>query len=136
MATTSTTPAAHAPGRAADTDTDTGMDTDPAVAPVAPVAPVAGHPPLRAPAPPGAQAGPGTVTVRYWAAAKAAAGVATQVRPAGTVAQILAGARADHPDLERVLAVASVLLDGRPAAPERVVPPGATLEVLPPFAGG
>lgn len=76
------------------------------------------------------------VTVRYWAAAKAAAGRAAETRPAGTVGQVLAGARADHPDLERVLAVATVLLDGRPAHEHDPVAPGTTLEILPPFAGG
>ncbi|NYD99751.1 molybdopterin converting factor small subunit [Kineosphaera limosa] len=76
------------------------------------------------------------VTVRYWAAAKAAAGVEQEDRPVGTVAQVLAGARADHPELERVLAVATVLLDGVPARDGQRLEPGSTLEVLPPFAGG
>lgn len=78
----------------------------------------------------------GTVTVRYWAAAKAAAGVATEDRAAGTVGAVLAAARADHRDLGPVLAVASVLLDGRPTRDDDEVAPGSTLEVLPPFAGG
>lgn len=76
------------------------------------------------------------VTVRYWAAAKAATGRAAETRPAGTVGQVLAGARAEHPELERVLAVATVLLDGRPVRADDPVAPGTTLEILPPFAGG
>lgn len=76
------------------------------------------------------------MTVRHWAAAKAAAGVAEQTLPGGTVGQVLAAAVAEHPGLERVLAVASVLLDGLPAERDQEVPAGATLEILPPFAGG
>ncbi len=76
------------------------------------------------------------VTVRYWAAAKAAAGVAEQSLPGDTVGRVLAAAVAQHPDLERVLAVASVLLDGSPADRDQEIPAGATLEILPPFAGG
>jgi hypothetical protein len=41
-----------------------------------------------------------------------------------------------HPALEPVVQVASVLLDGRPAAREAPVADGMRLEVLPPFAGG
>ena len=35
-----------------------------------------------------------------------------------------------------VSAVASVLLDGSPADRDQEIPAGATLEILPPFAGG
>lgn len=76
------------------------------------------------------------VTLRYFAAAQAATGVAAEERPAGTVGDLLAAAVADHPDLERVAAVASFLLDGRAVDRAADVPPGATLDVLPPFAGG
>ncbi|MDO5710979.1 MAG: MoaD/ThiS family protein [Micrococcales bacterium] len=79
---------------------------------------------------------PGTVTVRYWAAAAAAAGTAQESLPVGSVAQILDAARRRHPDLERVLAVATILHDGRVLRPGQEVPVGAELEVLPPFAGG
>lgn len=78
----------------------------------------------------------GTVTVRYWAAAAAATGTAEDAFPAGSVAQILHAAQARHPDLERVLAVATILLDGRVARPQQEVSAGMELEVLPPFAGG
>lgn len=77
-----------------------------------------------------------TVTLRYWAAAKAATGVEAEPRPAGRVGDILTAACHEHADLERVLQVATVLCDGRPADRDDVVPGGATLEVLPPFAGG
>lgn len=77
-----------------------------------------------------------TITVRYWAAAMAAAGVENEEYPPGSLSFVLAAAQAAHPDLTRVLAVASVLVDGVPARPEVEVPAGATVEILPPFAGG
>lgn len=82
-----------------------------------------------------------TVTVRYFAAARAAAGVESErldVPPGGTVADVLAAARAAHgAELARVLRRCSYLLDEvavrDPATP---LPPDATVDVLPPFAGG
>ncbi len=120
------------------------MPTTPATATLAAGA-ASGLRPVRDAARDAPAAGPGPtpdaapnreVTVRYWAAAKAAAGVTAEHRPAGTVGSVLAAARAEHRDLEPVLAVASVLLDGRPAHDDDQVAPGSTLEVLPPFAGG
>ncbi|MEW2549013.1 MoaD/ThiS family protein [Streptomyces sp. NPDC047002] len=80
-------------------------------------------------------------TIRYWAAAKAAAGVAEEPYAADTLADALAGARARHPgDLERVLARCSFLVDGLAVGTrghETVrLAEGGTVEVLPPFAGG
>jgi molybdopterin converting factor small subunit len=78
------------------------------------------------------------VTVRYFAAARAAAGVAEERAEAPTLADLVAGlARERGAGLERVLGVASFLVDGllwrdRDAP----LPPGATVDVLPPFAGG
>ncbi len=102
-----------------------------------------------------------TVTLRYWAAAKEAAGVTEQVVEALTLADALAAGRAtvlarggDPPEppaglgrgddrAERyrlVLARSSFLINGHPAGtrpPESVtLPEGAVIEVLPPFAGG
>lgn len=77
-----------------------------------------------------------TVTVRYWAAAQAAAGVAQESYPAGRVGQILDAARGRHPELERVLAVATILRDGRVVRAGDEVAAGDEVEVLPPFAGG
>lgn len=83
------------------------------------------------------------VTVRYWAAAKQAAGIAEESLPAGTLAEVLAAVRARHPaaaGLDAVLARSSFLIDGQQARtgpPESItVPGGAVIEVLPPFAGG
>lgn len=85
------------------------------------------------------------VTVRYFAGAKAAAGVGTEtvtlpVSSTGptTVDDALAAVTADHGEpLARVLAAASFLLDGL-AVHHRGQPLGdaAVLDVLPPFAGG
>lgn len=77
-----------------------------------------------------------TVTVRYWAAAAAATGVDAETRAPGALRTILAEARSAHPDLERVLSVATILVDGVPAREADEIPAGATVEVLPPFAGG
>ena len=78
-----------------------------------------------------------TVTVRYWAAAKAAAGRAEEQRDADTVAGLLDAAGREHgPGLARVLLRCSVLVDGTRAAPDAVLTDGAVVEVLPPFAGG
>lgn len=81
------------------------------------------------------------VTVRYWAAAKAAAGVAEEAYDAATLADALGAVRERHPgELTRVLLRCSFLVDGAPVgtrAHETVrLADGGTVEVLPPFAGG
>jgi molybdopterin synthase sulfur carrier subunit len=88
----------------------------------------------------------GTVTVRYWAAARAAAGVEQDELAVGegmTLADVLAGVsalHADRPRLAAVVAVCSVLVGERPvgsADPAQVaLHPGDVVELLPPFAGG
>lgn len=82
-----------------------------------------------------------TVLVRYWAAAKAAAGTAEEDRAAGDLAALLTAAAEQHgPDLARVLERCSYLVDGVAVgerAPAAVVlTDGAVVDVLPPFAGG
>lgn len=80
-----------------------------------------------------------SVTVRYWAAAREAAGVDSErldVAAEATVGDLLAAAVTSRPALERVAAVATFLVDGRSAGRDVVLPPDATVEVLPPFAGG
>ncbi|EPH40248.1 MoaD/ThiS family protein [Streptomyces aurantiacus] len=82
-----------------------------------------------------------TGTIRYWAAAKAAAGVAEEAYAEATLAEALSAARARHPgELDRVLRRCSFLIDGDPVgtrAHETVrLAEGGTVEVLPPFAGG
>lgn len=92
----------------------------------------------------GAAARPGAVTVRFWAAARSAAGTHEEsLAVAGpvTLASVHRRVREQHPGrLSELLEVCSVLIEERPvttADPERVeVAPGQTVEYLPPFAGG
>lgn len=93
------------------------------------------------------------VTVRYWAAAKAAAGVAEEAYEAETLAEALDAVRGRHSEgagesegagkrgeLARVLLRCSFLVDSEPVGtrPHETVrlADGGTVEVLPPFAGG
>lgn len=80
------------------------------------------------------------VTLRYWAAAKEAAGIAEETVTAQTLADALCAARGSRPRLRAVLARSSFLIDGHPVggrAPDRVLlSDRAVIEVLPPFAGG
>jgi molybdopterin converting factor small subunit len=82
------------------------------------------------------------VTVRFWAAARAASGVAEDEYDDPTsLASLLQEVGARHgPALVRVLGVASFLIDSAPVGrrdPSAVlVPSGSVVEVLPPFAGG
>lgn len=80
-------------------------------------------------------------TVRYWAAARAAAGVVEEQHPAGTLAEALRAAVDAHgAELARVVQVCSFLVDGSPVGrrdPADVeLAADAVVEVLPPFAGG
>jgi sulfur-carrier protein len=84
-----------------------------------------------------------TVTVRYWAGARAAVGQAEEVFDVAgptTLADVVRRVLAAHPDAARVVGVCSVLVGDRPVGahdPEAVVvEPGSTVELLPPFAGG
>lgn len=96
---------------------------------------------------PGDDAGDETapITVRYWASARAAAGVETDDLPASgplTLADVVRRASALHPGtrLPGVLEACSVLVGDQPVKsrkPDEVlVRPGQTVEFLPPFAGG
>jgi molybdopterin synthase sulfur carrier subunit len=98
-----------------------------------------------------------TVTMRYWAAAKDAAGVAEETVTADTLAAALTAIGGSPPRdgggsgsaavvgaprlrLSSVLARSSFLIDGHPvgkrAADAVPLTDGAVIEVLPPFAGG
>ena len=88
-----------------------------------------------------------TATLRFWAAAREAAGAAEESVGAATLAGALdeavrrrGGESGGGAELRRVLARSSVLLDGVQvgrANPESVrLPEGAVIEILPPFAGG
>ncbi|WP_326561815.1 MoaD/ThiS family protein [Micromonospora sp. NBC_01796] len=80
-----------------------------------------------------------TITVRYFAAARAAAGVSEEPAPGGLTLDALAdtlGIR--HGErLASVLKVASFLVDGVVQRDrEQPLPATGTVDVLPPFAGG
>ncbi|MGI5119899.1 MoaD/ThiS family protein [Marinactinospora thermotolerans] len=82
-------------------------------------------------------------TIRYWAAAKEAAGVAEEPYEADTLATALEEVRrrhADRPRLIEVLRRCSFLVDeapvGRRPHAEVRLSEGGVIEVLPPFAGG
>jgi molybdopterin converting factor small subunit len=95
------------------------------------------------------------VTLRYWAAAKEAAGIAEETIHAGTLAEALAAARgkAGHGGpgepgepgeqderLRAVLARSSFLINGEPVGRRSrdsvMLENASVIEVLPPFAGG
>ena len=75
--------------------------------------------------------------VRYFAGARAAAGTPEEKVEAGTLADLMAHISADRPRLAKVLPACAFLVDGLAwhdrAAP---LPATATVDVLPPFAGG
>jgi sulfur-carrier protein len=97
------------------------------------------------PTPDETAAAAGVIAVNYWAGARAASGVPSDVLAVGgpiSLAVVLARVIALHPEgqLERVLGICSVLVGDRPvsvADPESVVVGvGDSVEFLPPFAGG
>jgi molybdopterin synthase sulfur carrier subunit len=78
------------------------------------------------------------ITVRYFAGARAAAGVDTESRDAGTLDELVGQIVGEHGEkLERVLTACSFLVDGTSTRDRALVlAPGAVVDVLPPFAGG
>ncbi|MFT3970765.1 MAG: MoaD/ThiS family protein [Micropruina sp.] len=78
--------------------------------------------------------------IRYFAGAADAAGVTEETVDADfevTVADLVEQLGSDRERLAKVLAVATVLIDGQAVrARTEFVPPGAQVDVLPPFAGG
>lgn len=86
-----------------------------------------------------------TVTVRYWAGARAAAGTAEDTFAVDgelTLDVLVERVLERHPgeQMARTVAVCSVLLGDQPVRSQDpasvVVRPGAVVELLPPFAGG
>ncbi len=83
------------------------------------------------------------VTVRYFAAARAAAGADSEsvtVAPSATVAELVDGLARRHPGFATVLSRCSYLCEGvavgSAAAAAHTLRSGETVDVLPPFAGG
>lgn len=94
---------------------------------------------------PAARQDAAVVTVRYWAGARAAAGLAEEAvafpvtageAASPTVGDVLAQVSARHTALAAVLGVCALLVDGHRVDPGDPAPVGDVLEVLPPFAGG
>ena len=79
---------------------------------------------------------PVVVTVRYWASARAAAGVDQDEVAGGTVAEVVRAVTARRPGLSRIVGSATILVDGRVATGTDAVGEACVLEILPPFAGG
>ncbi|MDQ1663656.1 MAG: sulfur-carrier protein [Blastococcus sp.] len=79
-----------------------------------------------------------TITVRYFAGARAASGVDTEQLPAATLDELVGRIVDVHGDrLARVLTACSFLVDGTSTRDPAVsLAPGAVVDVLPPFAGG
>lgn len=102
-------------------------------------------PTIPEPTTPQTPSGAGTVTVRYWASARAAASVDhddLEVDGPVTLAELTARVVAEHPGsrLAEVLGVCSVLVGDRPVGTADhatvLVAAGESVEFLPPFAGG
>jgi sulfur-carrier protein len=78
-----------------------------------------------------------SITVRYFAAARAAAGVETETLDVATVDELVRTLTARGPELARILQRCSFLCDGvavrNRAESLRTL---QTVDVLPPFAGG
>jgi len=82
-----------------------------------------------------------TVSLHYWAGARAAAGVEWESVEADTVAAALGvvGEKRNDPRFQRILNVSSILVDSRVVRGAELSRPLTTpveVEVLPPFAGG
>jgi sulfur-carrier protein len=76
------------------------------------------------------------VTVRYWAGARAAAGLDEERCRASSVRDLVRQLERRSPELAAVLQRSSLLLDGQVVHDDAPLGAGQTIEVLPPFAGG
>ncbi|HUW77433.1 MAG TPA: MoaD/ThiS family protein [Candidatus Nanopelagicaceae bacterium] len=79
-----------------------------------------------------------TILIRYWAGAKAAAGIESERIVASTVAAALEElAKSRSRELDQVIQRSSLLLDGAVVHDRNIaLVDGQILEILPPFAGG
>lgn len=79
----------------------------------------------------------GTITIRFYAAARDAAGVAEISVSPGSLAESLREISHNNPRLTQVLERCSFLVDGAICHdPSVAIKAGSTVDVLPPFAGG
>ncbi|GAT74237.1 thiamineS protein [Microbacterium sp. HM58-2] len=75
-------------------------------------------------------------TVRYFAAAEDAAGVATETTDAATLGDLRSELVDEHPALGPILGRCALLVDGTRVADDFAFSGAETVDVLPPFAGG
>jgi sulfur-carrier protein len=77
-------------------------------------------------------------TVRYFAAARAAAGTSTETVDVSSIQELLAHLEQRHGErLTKVLGACSLLVDGLTCRePSTALSSQSTVDVLPPFAGG
>ncbi|WP_238009279.1 MoaD/ThiS family protein [Dactylosporangium sp. AC04546] len=79
----------------------------------------------------------GVLLVRYFAGARAAAGVPEEKLEAATLDELVTLITTDRPRLTSVLTACSFLVDGVSWRDHTAaLPTTATVDVLPPFAGG
>ncbi|WP_406048496.1 MoaD/ThiS family protein [Kribbella sp. NBC_00889] len=76
------------------------------------------------------------VTIRYFAAARSAAGESSATADATSIRDLIGAVSTDRPELARVLGICTFLLDGQRADPATPLHAGAQVDALPPFAGG
>jgi molybdopterin synthase sulfur carrier subunit len=76
------------------------------------------------------------VTIRYFAAARAAAGESTATAQADSLKELVGTVSADRPELARVLGICTFMVDGERVDLDTHLVDGALVDALPPFAGG
>jgi len=76
------------------------------------------------------------VTIRYFAAARAAAGESTATAQAGSLKELVGAVSADRPELARVLGICTFMVDGERVELDTDLAEGSLVDALPPFAGG
>ncbi|WP_229053829.1 MoaD/ThiS family protein [Aeromicrobium sp. Leaf350] len=76
------------------------------------------------------------IEVRYFAAAREAAGVASETRDEPTVGALRAALVRDHPALGPILGHCALLVDGARQRDDHRLDEAQLADVLPPFAGG
>ncbi|MEU8224534.1 MoaD/ThiS family protein [Kribbella sp. NPDC048915] len=76
------------------------------------------------------------VTIRYFAAARAAAGESSATAEAGSIRDLVATVSSGRPELARVLSICTFLVDGERVDLSAPLQDGARVDALPPFAGG
>ncbi|GAA2831339.1 MoaD/ThiS family protein [Kribbella solani] len=76
------------------------------------------------------------VTIRYFAAARSAAGESSATAEARSIGDLVTTVSVDRPELARVLSICTFLMDGERAESSTPLTQGALVDALPPFAGG